>query len=153
MAKIIDINPKVISIGHPDGSIEEIEALSLNFVPHIGDEVEIFRADTRTIVSKVERRQENHGGSAPININMNNIQSVTAPQPVYQHGRIVNKVVYCVLAFCLGAIGVHKFYSGKIGMGILYLLFCWTGIPAFVALVEFVLALLKPADINGNIVV
>ena len=38
-------------------------------------------------------------------------------------------------------------------MGILYLLFCWTGIPAFVALVEFVLALLKPADMNGNIVV
>ena len=36
-------------------------------------------------------------------------------------------------------------------MGILYLVFCWTGIPAIVAFVEFILGLFKKADAQGNI--
>lgn len=47
----------------------------------------------------------------------------------------------------------HKFYAGKIGSGILYLIFVWTFIPAFVALIEVIVALLKQADANGNIIV
>lgn len=47
----------------------------------------------------------------------------------------------------------HKFYAGKISSGILYLIFVWTFIPAFVALIELIVALLKPADANGNIIV
>ena len=49
--------------------------------------------------------------------------------------------------------GVHKFYSGKIGMGILYIVFCWTLIPSFVAFIEMIIAITKKADANGNIVV
>ena len=41
-----------------------------------------------------------------------------------------------ILAFLLGGLGVHKFYLGQAGQGILYLLFCWTLIPAFVAFLE-----------------
>lgn len=40
------------------------------------------------------------------------------------------------LAIFLGGLGIHKFYCGKIWMGILYLLFFWTGIPAVVSLIE-----------------
>ena len=65
--------------------------------------------------------------------------------------RSVNKVVYLVLCFFLGGLGIHKFYAGKTGMGILYLVFCWTGIPAIVAFVEFILGLFKKADSQGNI--
>lgn len=54
---------------------------------------------------------------------------------------IKSKVTAGVLALLLGGIGVHKFYMGKIGMGILYLLFCWTGIPAIVGLVEGIMYL------------
>jgi TM2 domain-containing membrane protein YozV len=36
----------------------------------------------------------------------------------------------------LGGFGVHKFYLGRVGMGILYLLFCWTFIPAIAGFVE-----------------
>ena len=35
--------------------------------------------------------------------------------------------------------------------GVLYLLFCWTGIPAVIALIEFIIALTKTADERGQI--
>jgi TM2 domain-containing membrane protein YozV len=44
--------------------------------------------------------------------------------------------VAVLLSLFLGAFGAHKFYMGKTGMGILYLIFSWTTIPAFLGLVE-----------------
>jgi hypothetical protein len=37
-----------------------------------------------------------------------------------------------LLALLLGGIGIHKFYVGKPGIGIIYALFCWTFIPSIV---------------------
>lgn len=62
----------------------------------------------------------------------------------------VNKIVYILLAILLGDIGAHKFYCGKIGMGILYLAFCWTMIPGIAGLIEGILAIGKPTDAQGN---
>lgn len=42
-----------------------------------------------------------------------------------------------LLCFFLGSIGIHKFYLGKKNDGILYLVFCWTYIPAIIAIFEF----------------
>lgn len=50
-----------------------------------------------------------------------------------------NRGLAAVLALFLGGIGVHKFYLGQIGLGVIYLLFCWTFIPAIVALIEAIL--------------
>jgi hypothetical protein len=47
MAKIISINNQIISIGTDNGGIEEVRADDINFVPHIGDEVEIFKTETK----------------------------------------------------------------------------------------------------------
>ena len=46
-----------------------------------------------------------------------------------------SRILAAVLAIFLGGLGIHKFYMGKIGWGVVYLLFCWTGVPAIVALV------------------
>lgn len=46
------------------------------------------------------------------------------------------RVPAILLALFLGGLGVHKFYLGESGMGIIYLLFCWTFIPAIVAFCE-----------------
>jgi TM2 domain-containing membrane protein YozV len=52
-----------------------------------------------------------------------------------------DKNTAAILAFTLGGIGVHRFYLGQTGMGIVYLLFCWTFIPAFAAFIEFIMLL------------
>lgn len=52
-----------------------------------------------------------------------------------------NRVTAGLLAILLGGIGVHKFYLGKTAIGLVYLLFCWTGIPAIIGLVEGIIYL------------
>jgi TM2 domain-containing membrane protein YozV len=41
----------------------------------------------------------------------------------------------------LGGLGIHKFYLGRIGQGILYLIFFWTFIPAVVGFIEGIIYL------------
>ena len=65
----------------------------------------------------------------------------------------VNKIIYMLLAFFLGGLGVHKFYSNKRKIGILYFVFCWTGIPEIIGIVEAILTVFKKADSNGDITV
>jgi TM2 domain-containing membrane protein YozV len=43
--------------------------------------------------------------------------------------------------FAIVLFGAHKFYLGKTGQGIVYLVFFWTAIPALIALVEFIMLL------------
>lgn len=47
-----------------------------------------------------------------------------------------NKVVAGLLGIFLGGFGVHKFYLGQIGLGVVYLLFCWTTIPGIIGFIE-----------------
>ena len=152
MAKIIEINNQVISIGTDDGKIKEVRASDINFVPHLGDEVEIFETDTKIIVSKVESKNTIPNGG--ININLANTQTNNTPQPMLvTNKKVVNKIAYCILAFLLGGFGIHKFYAGKTGAGVAYLLFCWTFIPGLLGLIDFIVGLTKKADDNGNILI
>lgn len=59
-----------------------------------------------------------------------------APQQGMQAEGSKNRMMAVLFALLLGGIGVHKFYLGRAGWGILYLLFFWTFIPAIIALVE-----------------
>ena len=54
---------------------------------------------------------------------------------------IKNKVAAGVLAIFLGTFGIHKFSLGKPGLGVLYLLFCWTHIPSILGVIEGILYL------------
>jgi len=47
-----------------------------------------------------------------------------------------SKTTAGILALLLGGLGAHKFYLGKPGLGILYLLFCWTYVPSILGLIE-----------------
>lgn len=54
-----------------------------------------------------------------------------------------DKTTAGLLAILLGGIGAHKFYLGKPGQGILYLIFCWTYIPGILGLIEGIKYLTK----------
>lgn len=155
MKKIVDIRDGIVYVGGEDGSLQEVRREDCLFEPAIGDTVNIFSNDTKTVVSKVDIPQSTDTTNDKIHIHIVNENGATAYQDpaLLRGGRVVNKVIYCVLAFFLGGLGIHKFYARKIGLGILYFIFCWTFIPGFIALIEFIIALCKPSDSQGNIVV
>jgi TM2 domain-containing membrane protein YozV len=47
-----------------------------------------------------------------------------------------DEVIGVLLAIFLGGLGIHHFYLRRDGLGILYLVFSWTGIPMVIAWVE-----------------
>lgn len=156
MSKILDVNSDVVLIGTDDGKIKEVRRGDVKFEPKIGDKVDIFENDNSVIVTKLEEKVEEKHTEAGVNININNANNNNTNQGYTYQGngkKVVNKVVYLLLTFFLGWIGVHKFYSGKTGSGVCYLLFCWTGIPGIIAVIEFIAALFAKEDSNGNILV
>ncbi|HBJ34074.1 MAG TPA: hypothetical protein DDZ51_04785 [Planctomycetaceae bacterium] len=93
-----------------------------------------------------------------------------APQHMFQHAAqpVVNvthvshnhsghygpgksKAVAVLLALLLGGLGIHHFYMGRAFRGLLYLLFCWTFIPAILALLEAIYyALMSEKDFQSR---
>ena len=65
---------------------------------------------------------------------------VRQPSPK-RPGSISRRIAAAIFAILLGSFGVHRFYLGQIGWGILYVLFCWTLIPAVAGLIEGILYL------------
>jgi TM2 domain-containing membrane protein YozV len=80
-----------------------------------------------------------------------------------------DEVLGVLLAVFLGSFGLHHFYLKQNGLGILYALFFWTGIPGLIALFEaffmpsrvrrfnaeqaaFIAASLGPAQVNPGLV-
>lgn len=68
------------------------------------------------------------------------------PLPTNNYTTIVHvnrksKGVAALLALFLGGFGIHKFYLGQTLWGILYLLFCWTFIPAIISIFEVIILL------------
>lgn len=103
--------------------------------------------DDRTETTQRETGTDaNHQPYQQVNV------TVQMPQPSHD-GKRVSKVTYVLLALFLGGIGIHNFYGGHVGLGVLFVMFCWTGIPAVAALVQGVIAICKDSDADGCIYV
>lgn len=57
-----------------------------------------------------------------------------------------SKFTAAILAFFLGGLGIHRFYLNQNKLGLFYLLFCWTFIPVFIALIDFFVFLFMSED-------
>ena len=118
MAKIIKIEDNVVYIGNQNGSLTEVRRDDCNFEPEIGDEVDVFVSETKTICVKSNNKESNNTqditktNGININITQNQNSGTLDYQNMYSK-KAVNKIVYIVLAVFLGGIGVHKFYAGK----------------------------------------
>ncbi len=49
---------------------------------------------------------------------------------------ISKRIAFALFALLLGGIGAHKFYIKENVWGVIYLLFCWTYIPAILGIIE-----------------
>lgn len=58
--------------------------------------------------------------------------------------KLCNKWVALLLAIFLGYFGAHKFYEGKIGMGLIYLFTC--GLFGVGVIVDIIIILFKPTN-------
>jgi len=58
-------------------------------------------------------------------------------------GNQKSRIAAALLALFLGGIGIHKFYLGSWGWGLIYLIFCWTYVPALLGLIEAIIYLTK----------
>lgn len=156
MKKIISIKNDKVAVGYEDGRFEEFHISAFNFVPNIGDEVEIYQSFDKIVITKVIRNFYDNKNTTKKDTyferkdyeNKDKIEYVSSISR-----RKVNKVVYILLALFFGSLGAHKFYAGKIGTGILYFAFSWTFIPSFIAFFEAISAIFVKSDINGDILV
>lgn len=57
-----------------------------------------------------------------------------------------DKTTAGILGVLVGGLGVHKFYLGRTGWGIAYLLFCWTLLPTLAGFIEGILYLTMDDD-------
>lgn len=78
------------------------------------------------------------------------VQNVGTPTLLLQsppqqqvYGPPKSRIVAGILGLLLGGLGVHKFYLGNIGLGIVYLIFSWTFVPAIIGFIEGIIDLVQ----------
>lgn len=110
------------------------------FCSHCGGKI-----DAQAVICPLCGCQVEQVAPATPNVVINNTNTNTQQQtvaPVVMGGTPKNKWVALLLCFFLGGLGIHKFYEGKIAMGIIYILtvgLCGVGI-----LVDLITLLFKP---------
>jgi len=92
---------------------------------------------------KIDSLEAKNAAAPTVYVNAGNTSgSYTAPavDPRYVI-RPKSKIAAGLLGIFLGGLGVHKFYLGRIGLGFVYLIFCWTGIPWIIGFIEGIIYL------------
>ena len=117
------------------------ETTKMKFCKHCGAQIAEDAVICTVCGRQVEEMKSANAPQPTIVINNENNNTNTnlnaAPQKSPK-----NKWAALALCFFLGIFGAHKFYEGKIGMGILYLF--TGGLCGIGALVDFIALLFKP---------
>ena len=123
---------------------EDIKAGSLK-CRHCGEVL-----DPALRAAEEAKRQANSQGPVIVNNNVSSSSSASSSASSVGGSHDLrgtkSKSTAALLALFLGGIGIHKFYLGQWVQGIFYLVFCWTLVPAAVALIEFLNYLLMSRE-------
>ncbi len=91
---------------------------------------------------QIEELKYASANAQPIIINNSNVNTNTNYNGYMNAGKQRSKWVALFLCFFFGALGIHKFYEGKIGMGILYLL--TLGLFYIGVIIDLIVLLFRP---------
>lgn len=120
----------------------EEQTIKTKFCKHCGAKIPEDAVLCTACGRQVEEIKQNTPAQPSIIINNDNINTNTNTNVVAGMGKPKNKWVALALCIFLGYFGAHKFYEGKIVLGILYIFtvgFCGIGI-----LIDFISILFKP---------
>jgi len=87
------------------------------------------------------RREKKHCYSCGVEINQAQEVCIKCGVSLTNSATGKKKTTAGILGILLGGLGVHKFYLGSWGWGLVYLLFCWIYVPAIIGLIEGILYL------------
>ncbi len=116
----------------------------MKFCKHCGGKIHKEAILCTLCGRQVEKMNEASQPQIIINNENSNSNVNTNTVGVVGNGNPKNKWVAFFLALFLGGIGAHKFYEGKTLLGIIFLVFCWSGIPAFIGFIDAIIILFKP---------
>jgi len=114
------------------------------FCVHCGEKIAIDAVICIKCGRQVEelRRAANTEQPNVVINNTNTNSNVNSSTEAFIRGRQRSKWVALLLCFFVGYLGVHKFYEGKVGLGILYLF--TLGLFGIGVFVDFIVLLFKP---------
>lgn len=105
---------------------------------------EVFCSDCASVISKKAEICPKCGVRQKPSLGTATETATSALNKKTPKGR--NKWVAIIIAFFFGFLGGHKFYLGKTLHGVLYLLFCWSGITALLAIFDIIMLLMKTEE-------
>jgi len=174
MNKIVKVNKVNMKVELKNKKVIDVKIASLNFVPKVGMEVEVKGSGEKVVVTKATTKKaatkktptkKVTSKKAPVKKvaakkatpikkeEPNNIEGKKTEEVIVisLDKRYVSKATYLILCFFFGLIGLHKFYSGKVLLGVLYLF--TGGLFGIGALVDFIRIIFKDSDENGHIII
>jgi len=167
MNKIVKVNKVNMKIELKGGKLVDVRVDSLNFVPKVGMEVNVEGSGAKMVVTKVGAKKvaTKKAPAKKATPKKKSVKKVETKKVLKEEKtiessevilmslekRYVSKATYLVICFFFGLIGAHKFYSGKVLLGVLYSL--TAGLFGIGVLVDFISVIFKDSDENGHIVI
>ena len=118
------------------------QEVKLKFCQHCGEQIDIECVVCPKCGRQVSQLKSEQPQVVINNSNMNTNSNVNTNVNGFIKSREKNKWGAVLLCLFLGFLGAHKFYEGKVGMGILYIF--TAGLFGIGAIVDFIVLLFKP---------
>ncbi len=137
-----DMNVPIPNGPLPEDKEKNVETSDIRFCKFCGSKIPKDAVICTSCGRQVEELKVSSSVSQPIIINNTNTNTNNNNNNTGGYVNPKNKWVALILCFFFGCLGIHKFYEGKILLGIIYLL--TMGICGIGVFIDFIVLLFKP---------